>query len=534
MSTAGRDAGKDEGATGAPGRSARPPLPAAPEPPIIAEPFGRARGYREPGHLEAIGPIARPEAQRQGVPDLFIPARLVARSAREVVHQVGERIRVALAKASTWWAGRKHHLSTNEALPDNPAQAVAVLRREEAALATREHEWEASAKRRQARAEQAAAALVVLERQAAAERERLAGLAAAAVREVAEREAAARAIAVAEGAASTARRRRDAVQVAVATAEQASAPGQARVSRSAKRAKKDATAAQATATVATARSRTDVITREATYPIVWVREVEIAGVRAQPVGMFDQAVPMAAPHSRVVGAMGRLGAQVDWSGSEALEVAAGILDAQRVPSKRGGQVKHVAHGVLSKPNNGTKAAQVWTSDTAMRAARHYLVGQGADPDRHDAVVFVHSQVAQRRDGTIKVEEAVHVLWSRVRDDGALFDIDHAFVAAAVSRARYDVAAGIDPERIGMASTKSKPVRDGLKALKKCELGARYVEAGSMRTLERVPLQGQDHAQRLAAEGHPEAGDIAGTWTPKPCYRGAAETRRILSHLMAGD
>jgi hypothetical protein len=488
-----------------------------------------------PGHVEALGHVARTDAHRQGVPDLLMPVRVVARTAREVAHQVGDRIRVALEKASTWWSSRKH-LTPVATLPASPAEAVAVLRQEEGALATREGECEASAKRRQARAEDAAAKLVVLERQAAAERERQAALEAAVVREALEREAAARAIAQAEEAASTARLRRDAVQVAVARAEQASAPGRARVSRTDKRAKKDATAAQAAATVATARSRTDAIIREATYPIVWVHEAEIAGVRSQPVGMFNQAVPMAAPHSRVVGGFRRLGAQVDWTrGEEALELAALILDSQRITSgKSGGQVKHVAHGVLSKPNDGTKAVQVWTSDTAMRAARHYLVGQGADPDRHDAVVFVHSQVAQRRDGTIKVEEAVHVLWSRVRDDGALFQIDHAFVAAAVSRARYDVAAGIDPERIGMASTKSKPVRDGLKALKKRELAARYVESGSMRTLERVPLQGRDHAHRLGAEGHPEAGDIAGTWTPKPCYRGAVETRRILNHLMAGD
>ena len=103
-------------------------------------------------------------------------------------------------------------------------------------------------------------------------------------------------------------------------------------------------------------------------------------------------------------------------------------------------------GVLSKPNDGTVAVQRWTDQTAMRAARQYLVGQGADPDRHDVVVFVHSQQVQRKDGSTKVEEAVHILWSRNRDDGLLHDNDHAFVSAAVARARYDVYAGIDPAR----------------------------------------------------------------------------------------
>ncbi len=532
MSTAGRDARKDEEVTAAPGRPARP-APAASELPSTLEPPIKARPYGEPGELSHLLHLARKAGHEEGVP-ANLPASLVVRTVRGVVYHLSEQVRVAMAKASAWWSS--HQRGTAIAvLPESPTEAVNVLRQEEGVLAVQEREWKESAQRRQARAEQAAAELVALERQAVAERERLAALEAAAIQEAAERAAADRAIAEAEKAAASARRERDAAQATVARAEQASAPGRARVSRTEKRAKKDKTAGQAAATTAAARSRTDAIIREATYPVVWVHEPEIAGMRAQPVGMYDQAVPMASPHSQVVGALGRLGSQVDWSASEALEVAAGILDSQRVPSsKRGGQVKHVAHGVLSKPNDGTKAAQLWTGDTAMRAARHYLVGQGADPDRHDAVVFIHSQVAPRSDGTIKVEEAVHVLWSRVRDDGALFDIDYAFVAAAVSRARYDVAAGIDPNRIGMASMKSKPVRDGLSALKKRELVARYVDQATMRTLERIPLQGRDHALRLGVEGHPEAGDIAGTWTPKPCYRGAVETRRILNHLMAGD
>ena len=56
----------------------------------------------------------------------------------------------------------------------------------------------------------------------------------------------------------------------------------------------------------------------------------------------------------------------------------------------------------------------------------------------------------------------------------------------------------------------------------------------MRTVEKIPLQGKEHARRLGAEGHPEPGDIAGTWTPKPCYRSADMIRRILNHLMSGD
>lgn len=288
-------------------------------------------------------------------------------------------------------------------------------------------------------------------------------------------------------------------------------------------------------TTATAAKRTDAVVREATYPIPWVAQAEIVGERPVVPGEFPVAIPMPATHSRVVGAMGRLGEHVDWSQKESAQLVVKILAAQQIPSsKRGGQVKHIAHGVLSKPNDGTVAVQRWTDQTAMRAARHYLVGQGADPDRHDVVVFVHSQQVRRADGSTKVEEAVHILWSRIRDDGLLHDNDHAFVAAAVARARYDVYAGIDPARIGMASTKSHPVRQGLKALKEKKLHARYVDPRTMHTVEKVPLQGKEHAQRLGAEGHPEPGDIAGTWTPKPCYRTADMISRILNHLMSGD
>ena len=474
-----------------------------------------ARRLRELGRLEQVARYARQVA--------------------ETIDQVRHRVRTALAQVRTWWDQRSIR-TTTAALPNDPQGVVTVLRHEDAALQRRGQVLRVTEQAHQAEAQRTAHQRAELERQVAAEAALVAAhRVTAGARATAERQVAAQMKTVALETAAAASVQLVAATSAVTTAETLSAPGRARVSRVEKQARKDATPAQAAATKATATRRTEMIVDEATYPIAWVAELEIAGVRMPPPGQFAQAVAMPSPHSRVVGGMGRFDAQVDWAHPKAGALAASILDAQRIPSsKRGGQVKHVAHAVLSKPNDGKQAVQQWTSDTAMRAARHYLVGHGVEPDRHDVVVFVHSQVGKRNNGSTKVEEAVHILWSRVRDDGMLHHLDHAFVADALSRARYDVYAGIDPARIGMSSTKSHPVREGLKALSARELAARYVDPRTRRTVELVPLQEKAHAQRLGAEGHPDTGDIAGTWTTKPCYRTEKSIRDILKHLMEGD
>ena len=485
--------------------------------------------------MSTFSSSSRNKADREGAG--FAPRILAAplEQVAETLGQVRQRVGAALTRVCAWWDQRSIR-ATAAALPGEPRAAVVALRSEEAVLGRRSQTLRATEQTHQQEAHHAAEQRDELEHREAAELARLAEfMAAANARAAAERQVAAQVTAAASVTVAVADADVAAAAHAVSVAEAASAPGRARVSRVEKQAAKDKTPAQAAATKASAASRTKEICEEATYPIPWVAESEIAGVRMSPPGMYAQSVAMVAPHSRVVGAMGYFDAQVDWAHPTAATLATAIFCSQVIASsKRGGQVKHVAHAVLSKPNDGRQAVQRWTPDTAMRATRHYLVGHGADPDRHDVVVFIHSQVVKRANGSTKVEEAVHILWSRVRDDGALHDLDHAFIADAVGRARYDVYAGIDPARIGMASTESYSVRAGLTALKKRELAARYVDPRTMRLIESVPLQGRAHAERLSAEGRPEPGDIAGTWTTKPCYRTEKSIRDILNHLMAGD
>jgi hypothetical protein len=452
----------------------------------------------------------------------------------EAAAAIQARVTQALHQARTWWTSR-HHIHTDAPLPDQPELARYALTREAQALKER------IAKRRQ---EIAAANMLAhnlsiqlahLEAQAAQERQRRAAEEATALAQAeTTRRAAKQALVEAERVAVAASRWAEADTQAVHVAEQASKPGRARTSRVERKAAKDATPAQAEATRAEARRRTALIIAEATRPVAWRNESEVAGIREPPVGMFACAVSQPAPFSRVVGATGRLAA-VDWSAQEATAQAVSILHAQLIPAQtKGGHYHHVAHGVLSKPHDGSRAVQPWSDESAMRAARHYLCALGVEPDRHDVVVFAHAQQLIRPNGKLKVEEAVHVLWSRVRDDGAVHACGHAFVAAAVGRARYDVAAGIDPERIAMTLSRKGPILDGLRALKEGALTARFVDPETRRVSDVVHLQSSVQLQRLAHEGHSEAGDFAGTWTPKPGYRHALEIQRIMDHLRQGD
>jgi hypothetical protein len=380
----------------------------------------------------------------------------------------------------------------------------------------------------------AEAQLRALDHQILQEKQRIATEEAAAI-EVANtaRQAAEHELAQAEVAALIMTRHANDEAQAVAAAELASAAGRARTSRVDKAAAKDATPEQAQATRSVARERTALVIREAERAVEWRAEPEVAGIRMPPAGIFAHAIPQPAEFSRVVGALGLMSA-VRWDAVDATAVATRILHAQILPSSaRGGHYRHVAHGILSKPLEKTHCVQSWTDATAMRAARHYLCALGVEPDRHDVAVFVHSQQRPLSKDRIKVEEAVHVLWSRVRDDGAVHVCDSAFIAAAVGRARYDVAAGLDPERISMTLSRKVPILTGLQALADGTLHARYVHPVTKQH-EIVALQGSEHLSRLAKEGHPEAGDFAGTWTPKPGYRHAVDIERILEHLRRGN
>lgn len=267
---------------------------------------------------------------------------------------------------------------------------------------------------------------------------------------------------------------------------------------------------------------TRLLVDESTYPIPWAPEPPtLLGQRTLPKGAFPSEIRVQAPHAAVVGASGKW-ANVDFTGKNAWREIADLAVTDTPRSKKAGQpVKHVAHGVLSKPLDESGGIQKWRPDEAARAGRHYLRSQGADPDRHDYIVVVHSD---------KHEEAIHVLWNRVRDDGKIHSCENAWVAAALGRARWDQHAGIDPARISVADLKEKPVREGFKKIRDDSLCAVYKSVNG-KDVEVVPLIGKVHAENLAKEGLPDSGRTGGTWTPKPCYRKTEEIRQIMFHCL---
>jgi hypothetical protein len=268
-------------------------------------------------------------------------------------------------------------------------------------------------------------------------------------------------------------------------------------------------------------ANTRLLVDESSYPIPWKRETALLGERGLPPGSYASAVQPMAKHAQVVGAGGKW-SSVDFSKADAWKAVAEMAELSTPRSKGAGrQVKHVAHGVLSKPLNEDGGVQKWSLPEANRAARHYLRSQGADPSRHDYVVVVHSD---------KTEEAIHVLWNRVRDDGMIHRNDNAWVSSALGRARWDQYAGIDPARISVSDSKEKPIREGFKKIRDDSLCAEYFSVDSEKT-ETVPLIGREHAAALGSEGSPDDGQCAGTWTPKPCYRTKDEVRSIFYHCL---
>lgn len=268
-------------------------------------------------------------------------------------------------------------------------------------------------------------------------------------------------------------------------------------------------------------ANTRLLVDESSYPIPWKREETLLGVRPLPPGSFASPIHAAAAHAQIVGAGGRWSA-VNFTKKDAWKEIADIA-ALSAPKAQGPgrQVKHIAHGVLSKPLDENGGKQKWTPEEANRAGRHYLVGQGADPSRHDYVIIIHSD---------KDEESIHILWNRVRDDGKIHRNDNAWVSSALARARWDQHAGIDPARISVSDSKEKPIREGFKKIRDDSLCAVYFSTTS-EEIETVPLIGREHAKALAAEGAPDEGSCAGTWTPKPGYRSKDEIRAIFFHCM---
>lgn len=450
----------------------------------------------------------------------------------ETIEEAWTRVRAAMATARTWWSQRRGRaIAPVTDLPVDDAAAVEVLEVERQAIVEAIVAQKQAVEDGQRRVSEDVVRVADLERAIAQERDRAQG---GGEDQIA---AAKASLASAEEALGVAVENRIACVVPLEAAEAASELGRPKSNRAFKRSGKDEQAGyseQAKRTRKRSRTNGCLLEEEASAPVPWITEQAIAGERMAPRGSFVVPLQPHAPHARVVGALGRL-VGVDYESPAAVAQVTAVLMAQAVPAKaRGGRWHHVGHGVLSKPNDGKAAVQAWRSDEAMRAARHYLVGIGADPDRHDVVVVLHQQVVQKGDKR-KVEEAVHVLWSRRRDDGLIHDCEHQFVADAVGRARWDEAAGIDVSRLGAPEGKSKPVRDGFDALRKRRLCARYRSVDDADRADSViPLQGPEHRARLALEGAPDPGSIAGTWTSKPCYRTVVDVRRIVHHLLRGD
>lgn len=267
---------------------------------------------------------------------------------------------------------------------------------------------------------------------------------------------------------------------------------------------------------------TRLLVDESRYPIPWAPEAPpLLGQRPLPKDAFSGEIRVPAPHAAVVGAGGKWSG-VDFFNEKAWKVVADLATASAPRSTKVGQpIKHIAHGVLSKPLGEQGGIQKWQLDEAVRAGRHYLRSQGADPDRHDYLVVIHSDYS---------EEAIHILWNRVRDDGKIHSCGNALVAACLGRARWDRYAGIDPARISAPDGKSKPVRDGFKKILDESLCTSYNSISGNDT-EIVPLIGKVHAVNLAKEGAPNADSAAGTWTPKPCYRKPEEIGAIMFHCL---
>lgn len=261
--------------------------------------------------------------------------------------------------------------------------------------------------------------------------------------------------------------------------------------------------------------------------IPWNEELIFAGVRPPPPGLFDQPIASTLGPALIVGAGGAL-AEVDWKNPElAIVEATKILAAQTQPIQRGGHRRHVGHLVISMPNDDGEFPFTLSPDSAVRLARQALLSQGADPDLHDFVVFVHRQ--RKADGDNHDEEALHLLWSRVRVDGKYLINDNRLISALLGRARWDLAAGFDERGLGMPRLNSACVRRGLRGLSKQSLTAVY--RGFTREYdETIDFLSSDFLGRLGQEGCPPALACGGLWIPKPCYRTAEEISEILHHL----
>jgi hypothetical protein len=285
--------------------------------------------------------------------------------------------------------------------------------------------------------------------------------------------------------------------------------------RAAGHARQEVNAEKADALAKRVARRSAIVLRESMSPIDWVHEPETGGVRSLVRGALWSPVPTSDTAS-IIGGLGSILDRVDVTSPAALDAMTAIFESQAIIRTQGGPtIRHMHHMVLAKPHGTLGAVQTWQPDTGMRAVRHLLANIGLSPNRHDAIVFRHAKNSARPDGTRKIEEALHVVFCRTRDDGAYFQNWHLVVSAAIAQVRYDYHAGLDPMRMPVPSCKAWSLCAGFNHVDAGTLCAQYVDGTTARLIETVPLQGPTHMARLAAEGYPEPLDCAGVWTSVP-------------------
>jgi hypothetical protein len=284
-----------------------------------------------------------------------------------------------------------------------------------------------------------------------------------------------------------------------------------------------------------AAKRIHVVASEAKKVLCFDPELEIFGVTPSPVHAMILPSERGTTHHGIIGLLGsqlidRVGADC----SDAQSLIAAHFDAQR-PEQWGHRptINHIGHAILSKPLTSAGPVQRFTDDMAMRQSAYILAGIGAAFNQHDAVVFLHSELTRQKNGELKLEECIHVVWCLRRYDGLILVNRFQSIAARVAQARYDNYAGMNPERMSVSTNFSKPIYAGIERLKEGTLAADYVDPKSRAIVEHVPLQGPQHLARIAREGAPIPGDVTGCWIPKPGYRDHADVQRLLTYLGAG-
>jgi hypothetical protein len=497
---------------------------------------------RDDDRVPVAPPLMEPEIDQVHVPKA---TPLMVQPAASTYDRVKQRIAAGFASAIAWIRSKKNHLTITKE-PQNPDEARQALTREHAALEVKKREREREMESTRVALEASRAAQQ--QQEAAMAKERAAQEAADKAHAVEKARQEADAVAAAALAAENVTTKRkdllaanqDADKAIALSASLTAEPRPERpVSWTQKQRRAKKLAAEGSALLpdevfaagaaqrsekreARRNANTDAVCREASYPVPWRPERTLLGVQELPKGSFDQAVPGGAPHALIVGAGGAW-ADVDFTDRKAHETLA-ALAMQSAPKAKGAgrPVEFLGHAVLPRKSEEEGGNQKWDLREANRAARHYMVGMGIDPERHDYLVVIHSDEA---------EQTVHILYNRVRDDGKIHRNNHAYVSAALARARWDEYAGIDPGRVLLSDGKSQPTREGIKMVKDKTLFAEYFSMDDDE-VEQVKIIGKEHAERLAEEGAPPEGRGGGLWIPKDGYHTKADVEFIFYHIMA--